>query len=141
MSDKCAFPMCTRHPQSNGYCISHRIYASGPVVKKPTPPIPKRSSKMKDVMKELAKLYGIFLAKPGNEYCKLRLDDRCNNLSQTVHHVRGRIGEQVFVQKDWLPSCSYCNTKLEAMDGEARKKGLKKSKFSPKDKKRYPKKS
>lgn len=24
----CAFPLCQRHAEKNGYCIGHRIYAS-----------------------------------------------------------------------------------------------------------------
>lgn len=80
-------------------------------------------------MKELKKLYPVFLAKPANKKCKLKMEG-CTKIATTVHHVRGRIGEQVFVQKDWLPSCVNCNGKVEEKHAEAAAKGLKKSKFT-----------
>jgi hypothetical protein len=85
---------------------------------------------MKDEMKELARLYGIFLAKPKNKNCLVKIDSGCTGKATVVHHVCGREGKQKFEQKDWLPSCAYCNIKLEQKDGAARDKGVKKSKFS-----------
>ena len=73
-------------------------------------------------------MYPVFLAKPENKYCKVKMPG-CTKIANVIHHVKGRIGDQVFEVKDWLPCCASCNIVLESRDGEARAKGFKKSKF------------
>lgn len=123
----CLFPTCNRNAESNGYCICHKIYSNSVSVKVPRE-IPKKSSNQKEIDKELKKMYPVFLAKPDNRYCKVKMKG-CTKVATVVHHVRGRIGDQVFEVKDWLPSCPHCNIYLESKDKEARDKGVKKSKF------------
>lgn len=124
---QCSFPGCSRHAESNGYCIFHKGYSNSVSVKVPKE-IPKKSDKQKDIDKELKKMYPVFLAKPENKYCKVKMEG-CTKIATVIHHVRGRIGYQVFEVKDWLPSCPSCNIILESKDAEARAKGVKKSKF------------
>jgi len=128
----CEFPGCKSHPQKNGYCIGHRIYAKESVkeIEAKEKVIAKRSEKMKETMKELKKAYPLFLADPNNKYCKLKLEG-CTIVATVVHHTRGRVGKMVFDQRFWLASCPSCNNKVEEKDAEAREKGLKLSKHEP----------
>lgn len=125
---ECLFPYCKQFAQPNGYCIGHRQFSSSVSVK-PAKKIPVRSENQKAVIAELKKLYKIFLAKPGNQKCKVKMEG-CTGKAETIHHTRSRIGEQVFEQKDWLSCCVWCNGRLEEKDAEARVKGVKKSKFN-----------
>ncbi len=131
----CEFPGCKSHPQKNGYCIGHRIYAKESVkeieAKEKPKPIAKRSENMKEVMKSLKKDYPSFLAKPGNQRCKLQIDAECTGEATVVHHLKGRTGKNLTDQAFWLPSCPHCNNKVEEKDAEAREKGLKLSKHEP----------
>lgn len=104
---------------------------SNSVAVKPKKEIPKKSDKQKEIDKELKKMYLVFLSKPENKYCKVK-QPGCTKVATVVHHLRGRIGDQVFEVKDWMPSCPLCNIVLEN-DPKAREKGLKKSKFYEED--------
>lgn len=128
MSEVCLFPTCQRHPEKNGYCIGHRIYAGTSVEKEKPTPIAKRSDKMNEAMKGLKKQYAEYLVKPENKYCQLKMEG-CNKIATVVHHTRGRTGKLLTDEQHWLPSCENCNIKVEQKDGEARDKGLKKSKY------------
>lgn len=130
----CLFPTCKSHPQKNGYCIGHRIYASNTEKKeakeeKPKP-IAKRSEKMKENVKALKKEYPLFLARPENKYCQLKMNG-CTKVATVVHHTQGREGANLTDQSTWMPSCAHCNIIVEEKDGEARDKGVKKSKHNP----------
>lgn len=110
-------------------CIPHAsVYGDKTPKEKKTYTIPKKSTKQKDIDKELKKMYPVFLSQPGNEYCLVK-QKGCLDKATTVHHLRGRIGDQVFEVKDWMPSCVWCNISLEN-DPLAKEKGLKKSKFN-----------
>jgi hypothetical protein len=122
---KCVFPNCS-FTGSPEYCFRHKPKNS-PKEVKPKKAIAKKSDKQKEIDKELKKLYPVFLALPENERCQLKLKG-CLDKANVVHHVRSRIGQQVFEVKDWLASCAPCNNALEN-DPDAYKKGLKKSKF------------
>lgn len=124
----CEFPGCSRHPEKNGYCIGHRIYANTPVEKEKPKQISKRSEKMKETVKSLKKDYAIYLSKPENKFCKLKMDDGCMKIATAVHHTVGRIGNNLTDQSKWMPSCTYCNNAAEEKDAEAREKGVKRSK-------------
>lgn len=125
---KCLFPTCGRHPETNGYCIYHKGFSNGVVVKL-TKPIPNKSENKKEIDKVLKKRYPVFLSKPENKYCKIKMEG-CTKIANVVHHVRGRVGDQVFEEKDWLASCPSCNILLESKDQLARDMGVKKSKFN-----------
>lgn len=128
MIDSCNFPGCNRMMESNGYCIAHQLYASGPIAKKPKEKIAKASAKQKDIKKELAKQYGIFLAKPGNDKCKVQSPE-CIGSATTIHHRNGRLEEFLFDQNSWMAVCVRCNGYVEEHDAWAREKGFKESKF------------
>ncbi len=125
---KCLFPTCGRHPETNGYCIFHQMYSNSVVIKPPKE-LPKKSASKKEIDKELKKRYPLFLAKPENKYCKIKMEG-CTRIANVVHHVRGRIGDQVFKEEDWLASCPSCNIILESKDQLARDMGVKKTKFN-----------
>lgn len=80
-------------------------------------------------MELLRKLYPAFLALPGNGSCKLNMKG-CTKKATVVHHKKGRIGDLLFDQRFWMPSCVSCNGAVESNDAEAREKGLKISKFT-----------
>lgn len=126
---KCQFPGCIKQlPEGRKYCLPHGKYFGEKEEKKlKTYTIPNKSDKKKEIDKELSKMYHVFLAEPGNDVCQLKLKG-CLKKATVVHHLRGRIGDQVFEIKDWRASCVWCNISLEN-DPEAYKKGLKKSKF------------
>lgn len=125
---ECNFPTCKSHAESNGYCVYHRIYSNSVSVKKKKE-IPKESAKMKKTKVILKEMYEVFLSKPENKKCNVKIDDQCTKIATVIHHVRGRIGEQVFNQKDWLSSCSNCNIRLENKHALAVEKGVKKSRY------------
>lgn len=109
------------------YMLKRRamMMAGKPVEVKPVKSIPKRSKKMEEEMK----LYRPEMMKylKANPVCKLDMQG-CAKVATCVHHTRGREGEQLHNQKDWLPSCVNCNLQVEIKDLEARQKGVKKSK-------------
>lgn len=124
----CKWYKCTRPtPDKVDFCIQHSKMMGIEKPKKEPKPIAKKSDNQKSIDKELKKLYPIFLAEPENERCAVK-QKGCLGKATVVHHVRGRIGEQVFETKDWMPSCIWCNMSLEN-DPKAKEKGLKKSKF------------
>lgn len=107
------------------HCFDH-LKAQGIRIRTPPKekqPIAKRSKKQRGIMKELSLMYPVFLEQ--HPECEIRLLG-CLRIATEVHHVKGRIGDQVFEVVDWRASCSYCNCALEN-DPEAHKKGLKKS--------------
>lgn len=63
-----------------------------------------------------------------NKACQLKTPV-CTKTATVIHHVNGRA--IYFLDKEtWMPSCRKCNNWVEENDAEARKIGLKKSKFS-----------
>lgn len=127
----CQFPTCNAHAQSNGFCVRHRQYGA-PIAKKEQKPIPKQSEKKKAENKVLKQKYAIYLARPENKVCNIQFDEGCTFYATVVNHRRRR-GENVLNEKDWEPSCAYCNGKIEEKDGDARDLGHLKSKFTVHD--------
>lgn len=142
MVPTCAFPGCCRAADRGGklYCVFHREYSgfetesgeSLPEQKtaaksKKLPPV--RSKGMKAKMPGYKKKVKEFLDKPEHRYCQLQLHG-CGGLAVTVHHVKGRVGEQLMNEKDWMASCAQCNNWVEENDGDARELGLKKSRHA-----------
>lgn len=89
-------------------------------------PIAKRSAKMKDIMKELKKLYPVFLK--SHPLCEIKAPG-CTGKATAVHHTEGRIGKKITDVTTFLPCCQWCNGYLENNDKWARDNGFKKSKF------------
>jgi hypothetical protein len=122
---ECLFPTCKSHAQSNGYCIGHRIYASGVSVKVPKA-LNKISEKRKDINQALRTIYPSFLAK--HSKCEIKSPE-CTKIATVIHHVEGRLPSKVLDQTTWMASCTRCNIYVEENDGWARDRGFKKSKF------------
>jgi hypothetical protein len=125
--NKCTWPIPCKNDcfEDHEFCRDH-CKAQGISIR--TPPkekkaIAKRSKKQVDIMKELSLMYPVFLEK--HPVCELKLKG-CTYNAETVHHLAGRIGDQVFEVKDWMASCFWCNNAIEN-DPEAHQKGLKKS--------------
>ena len=125
----CQFPGCTVHPQPNSYCVFHQNYASSVSVK-PKKEIPKRSDKMKETMKELKKLYPVFLAKHPN--CEVKLSPKCTKKATCIHHKNGRLKENILNVETFMASCETCNLYVETHSALAKEKGVKSSKFTSK---------
>ena len=120
MSD-CLFPTCTRHAESNGYCIGHRIYASGTVVKTKTE-IPKVGVKQKSIIQALKTTYPSFLTK--HPLCEIKAPG-CTQIATVVHHIAGRGKNEVLDQTTWKASCIHCNQWIEENHAKAQLMGVK----------------
>jgi hypothetical protein len=131
---QCQFPLCTRHAQSNGYCISHRMYAEGEPRKKEkvtvVREVKKITEKQQKQLSELQQLKKIYLSKPENKYCAIQIDENCTRLATTVNHTRRRGKNELLDTKTWEPSCEHCNIEIENKDALAREQGHLKSKFN-----------
>lgn len=95
-------------------------------------PIPKRSKSLKAEFRKYVPEMKAFLAKPENEFCKIRMEG-CTGKAVCVHHPAGRIGKKLRDQSEWMPSCASCNLQVEIKDLEARQKGFKKSRLKRPD--------
>jgi hypothetical protein len=123
----CLFPTCSVHPESNGYCLHHQMYSNSVSVKIKKE-IPKRSESMKETMKELKKLYPVFLAKHPN--CEVKLSPECTKKATCVHHINGRLKDNILNVETFMASCETCNLYVETHSALAKAKGVKKSKFT-----------
>lgn len=129
---KCEWPTCNESVfPGKKHCFLHnKVY--GTATSKPkTEPIAKQSDSEKDRHKEYKPLRKEFLSRPENLRCALKMEG-CQGIATEVHHTRGREGDQLTNVSDWLASCRHCNGEVEKKHQEAKEKGLKKSKFSPK---------
>lgn len=90
--------------------------------------IKNRSDKLKELFKGYIKLVKIFLARPENVVCAIGMEG-CTKIATCVHHVSGRTGTKLKDEKDWMASCESCNRWVEENDGEARKRGFKKTRL------------
>lgn len=55
----------------------------------------------------------------------------CTGKAQGIHHLKGKVSSEMLLDdKWWKPACNHCNTWVEVNDAEARRLGLKLSKFN-----------
>ncbi len=47
----------------------------------------------------------------------------CTNLSNDVHHRKGRVGKQLLDRRSWIAVCRPCHARLHDHPKEARKMG------------------
>lgn len=125
MSTICNFPTCDRKPESTGWCIFHACYSNAVVVKK-AKPIKKESDARKEINKQLKKLAPQIIAK--HPMCQIK-SEKCTGKSECVHHVRGRLKDNILNEKTLLSVCAACNLWCETNTAEAVAKGFKKSRF------------
>lgn len=120
----CSFPNCSRHAQSNGYCIGHQAFANFKSVKVPAPP-----SKKSDVRKEEEKLYKKIvkdMAAVSNK-CEIK-SPVCTKIMEGLHHMKKR-GANYLNKKFLKRSCNPCNHYIEEHPGWAKENGHSVSKF------------
>ena len=118
----CNFPTCTRHPESNGYCVFHQMYSNSVSVRMPKA-ISKESDKEKELKKNRKVRYKEFLKK--NPLCKAKFSKQCKKIADSIHHLKGRTPAIVDDERYWLACCSVCNNEIEARHADAEKAGLK----------------
>lgn len=127
---ECQFPTCRSFAQSNGYCVSHRIYSNVKIEKKYPKAIAPKSVKTKQEDKEYKKFVAEFLAKPENKYCAIQINENCTREATVVNHLKRRGKANKMNPEACEPSCSYCNIEIENQDGWARDHGHLQSKFN-----------
>ena len=54
----------------------------------------------------------------------------CIGEAQGIHHVAGRIGDNLTDETKFMAACNPCNAYIESHDAWARENGFKKSKFT-----------
>lgn len=100
---------------SDEYIAFRRGLKNGTVTpepkKKPEPPA-KRSEKMKEEMKLYKPQVKEYLARPENEYCKIK-SPVCTGKATCVNHKKRR-GSNLRNEKFFQASCAPCNNYLES---------------------------
>lgn len=124
MSDSCSFPNCSRHPQSNGYCVGHQAFASFKQVK-----VPKGLNKVADKRKEEDKEYKKIVAQMASTGKKCEIKSPvCTKVMEGLHHMKKR-GKHYLDRKFLKRSCNPCNRYLEEHPDWAMENGHSVSKF------------
>jgi hypothetical protein len=105
----CQFPGCSRHGQSNGYCIGHAQYAgyAGEVREKKAPN--KKSEKQAKLDKEYKKIVKEMLA--ADPMCEMNTPV-CTRKAEGLHHMKRR-GVNTLNRKYLKRSCNACNGYVE----------------------------
>lgn len=124
MPKTCAAPGCNKNVWAKLYCRFHQYMRKD---KKPKP-IPKVAQRQKPINRMYAARAALFIAT--HPKCAI-ISPVCTRDAQHVHHTKGRIGEQLLKEQDWLPACDACNGYVEQHDAWARENGFKQSKFTP----------
>ena len=107
----CSFPACKREATHGVYCYDHkRLMGTSDPVKK-TKEINKESEKMKDIKATLKKEYPKYLKT--RPFCAIKSPE-CTKVATVVNHTRGRGRDEILDQSSWEPSCTYCNSYIEA---------------------------
>jgi hypothetical protein len=119
----CDWYGCTRHPEGTSkYCLFHKKMAGEPKEVKPVKSIEKQSENIKEVNKQLKKIYPVYLKL--HPACNIK-SPVCLKKATCVNHTRGR-GANVLNQEDWEPSCIPCNGYIESHHAWAAERGHKK---------------
>ena len=121
MADICAFPLCKRVAEKNGFCIGHRSFAGVDLTDPKPVAMPAKSSKRKIDEKEYRKLGKAFLKK--HPLCAAKFTG-CTKQATQIHHKRGRVGGNYLNEKTWLPVCGNCHQKIELTPADSKEKGL-----------------
>lgn len=93
-----------------------------PQPKKAREPIPKRSEKMKEVVKDLKRLYARFLKT--RPFCRIK-SPVCTKIATIVHHMKGRTPAMIMDEEFWCEACPMCNLYVEEHPQWAMEKGFK----------------
>lgn len=119
----CKFPCCFRHPEKNGYCIGHKIYAgeSNTTAAPKQKTIAKVSEKRKGVNKEYRLIVKDMLKT--NPNCEIK-EVGCTGKAQGLHHKQKRLPSNITDRNNLMRACNSCNTWVENHPQEAIEKGL-----------------
>lgn len=118
MPQTCDFPLCSEPVYNDRWCFHHNRVYGEKKAKKEVKPIPKQSEKRKELDKEYNKEAKKF--KQDNPVCKVK---GCNNPTEHVHHMKGRIGSLLLDKNYWLPVCMKCHLKIESNPAWAKQNG------------------
>lgn len=114
----CSDPNCRNYDR---YCRIHKQE-----VIKPAKPIAKKSEGLKEEMKKYTKLAKLFLAM--HTKCAV-----CKTVrSQCIHHMAGRVGENLRDRKTFLAVCFDCHRKIEENPDWAKENGYSVSRLNKK---------
>lgn len=130
MENKCQFPGCTRHPQSNSYCIGHAAYASFTSVKAPKT-MNKKSDNRKEDQKQYKKIVKEMAAKSNR--CEVKAPG-CTKIMSGLHHIVKRSPENLLDKNNLIRACNSCQGYIEQHPKWAIENLVSKSKFKKKDK-------
>lgn len=107
----CTFPACKREATCGIYCYDHkRLMGTSDPVKK-VAEVKKESDKMKDIKAILKKEYPKYLKT--RPFCSIK-SPVCTKVATVVNHTRGRGRDEILDQSSWEPSCTHCNSYIEA---------------------------
>jgi hypothetical protein len=123
-NEKCAFPGCSFHPESNGYCFRHSIY--GTKVEKKKVPIPKESKKRKQEKKVYNKVKKQMLTE--SILCEIK-SPVCTIFAQGLDHLQKRSPSNLTKRKNLKRACNACNTYKEDHPEWAKENGHSISRF------------
>lgn len=122
MSEVCLFPTCKRHPEKNGYCIGHRMYAGMSIEKEKPAPIAKVGDKRKEENKKYDKISKEL--KKHHSTCQVK-SPNCINSPVHIHHKKGRIGKLLTDPNHLIVACDPCNSYIEDNHAWAEEHGFK----------------
>lgn len=123
---ECQFPTCTRHAQSNGMCVSHKIYADAKIEKTVFKNLPGKSDKKKITDKEYKKIVSQYFSISNK--CEIH-SPVCTKIMEGLHHMKKR-GEFLMDKRFLKRSCNACNSFLEANTDWGIENGFILSKFN-----------
>lgn len=127
MNEVCLFPGCNRHPQSNKYCIGHRIYANVKVEKETPKSIAKVSEKRKEENKEYKKIVVEMMKE--SKFCEVK-SPVCTKIAQGLNHKKKRSPKTLLDKKYLERACNPCNLFIEENQEWAEENGHVISKYS-----------
>lgn len=103
------------------YCRLHQVETFKPAAK-----INKEADSRKEVNAQYRKVAKKFITI--NPKCQVK---GCNNVSECVHHMRGRVGEVLLDTRHFLAVCLEHHRQIEENPEWAKKEGYSKSRLKP----------
>jgi hypothetical protein len=91
-------------------------------------PIPARSQKRSKEERLYSAKRIIYLAK--NTMCAMHIPGICIHKATTVQHLRGRIGDLLLDESEWMPACWPCHSYADTHPAEAFEKGWAKQRIN-----------
>ena len=110
----CKFPNCSRHAETNGFCVGHKIYAGSSSKENTEPakpyqrqkPLPKVSPKRKKEQRIYRKQVKTAIQK--DPRCKIK-SPVCTGEAQGLDHKQKRSPANFLDPNNQVPACNACN--------------------------------